>query len=225
MRRQVLNAAIGTRTRMWRRGLAPGSLPQLTQNGGELGFSYASMAPIELGPRTRMHIECRVGPGSQFDLAISWVTERYVAREASFEILGPHRPNLLFRRERIECSCTSPGTKVWFDDTGRHPSVRHHAAVFGLGGGGRTQLPDGRDRARPSSRAGTAAHKRRPGRDFPYIFSVPHGRYVLCRDLSTEVVTLRYNVVPRSDFVNYLKGVGKGDRSALVADIGPRPSL
>ncbi len=85
MRRQVLNAArysdsyVETGT--------PGNLPQLTQNGGELGFS-AIKHGAELGPCTRMHIECRVGPGSQFDLAILWVTERYVAREASFEILG-----------------------------------------------------------------------------------------------------------------------------------------
>jgi len=35
-----------------------------------------------------MHIECRVGPGCQFDFAIAWVAERYVARKASFEILG-----------------------------------------------------------------------------------------------------------------------------------------
>lgn len=108
---------------------------------------------------------------------------------------------------------TSPGTSIWFDDTG----ILQYGTTQQCSASAVAVVPNTLtgSTAPVISCRNTSAQKW--SREFPYIFSVPHGRYVLCRDLGTEVVTLRYNVVPRSDFVNYLLGVGKGDRSALIA--------
>jgi len=47
----------------------------------------------------------------------------------------------------------------------------------------------------------------------PYLFSQPNGMYLLYTD-GTKV-SLRYNVVPRPDFVQYLRGKGHNDTSVL----------
>jgi hypothetical protein len=64
MRRQVLNAARYSDS--YAETGTPGSLP-CTAHPKWWGVRVQCKHGAELGPRTCMHIECRVGPGCQFD--------------------------------------------------------------------------------------------------------------------------------------------------------------